>query len=149
MKNVFLFTIGFALGISIAQCEKSATNSTATSFGGNISNKGLDEVGNSNTSLDDAINKKLSEEAANCTSYIPEKWIQLMREYQPRDKKTHHLHHVPEEYLIACLRREFRQKNDSSPFSMSIGGSISYNIAINEVVSLGFDGIFVTKARSP
>lgn len=124
MKNL-LFSIGWALWVSVVHCEKSANNST--------------------TSLDDAINKKLSEEAANCSSYIPEKWIQLMRDNQPNDPISHHMHHVPEEYLIACLHGEVRHKNGSSPFSTSLGGTIQYNIAINEVVSLGFDGIFVTK----
>lgn len=131
MNRNCLFNI-LALSLSIAHCEKYA-----------IDGNNLD----SHTSVDVAINATFAQETVNCSRYIPAKWIKLMQEYEPNDTITGHLHHVPEEFLIECLREELKYKNESSPFSFLLGGVILYNIAINEVVSLGFDGILVTKAR--
>lgn len=97
--------------------------------------------------------EKLREEAINCSKYIPSAWRQIMQNSEPPfDPISNRKEYVPQQYLFDCLRAELRHMDEASPFSLAARNSdesrIEYNIALNEVVSLGFDGTLVTKARS-
>ena len=54
-----------------------------------------------------------------------------------------------EEYLFACLSAELRTTNWTDPFSHMYNSTIEYSIALNEVLSLGFDGVLTLRARDP
>ena len=94
-----------------------------------------------------ALYKTLENNAANCTKYIPEKWQQWMRD-NSITKEVDLEQTMGSEYLLACLNRELEnvKVNETSPFSLSDQDNISYSMALNEVVSLGFDGILISKA---
>ena len=79
---------------------------------------------------------------ANCTQYIPKDDQRWMRE-NPDSAK---IMLVPSEYLYACLNAELPHVKDSPPFELVSNPIIHYNIGLNQVVSLGFDGILTTKA---
>lgn len=94
-----------------------------------------------------AADAELAKGAVNCTRFIPANWRQLLQEHNPDGPTSGQLLRVPEDYLLACLRAELKQKNGTSPFSFTPRNHISYNIALKEVVSLDFDGILVTQVR--
>ena len=97
---------------------------------------------------------KLKQEALNCTRYIPQQWKTWMQEHEPpSDPET--VGGVTRdtsqalagfEYLTRCLHAELAHKNETPPFSLTLHPTIAYNMVLNEVVSLGFDGTLVTKA---
>lgn len=92
----------------------------------------------------------LSQEALNCARYIPSGWRQLMlRHEKTMNQLRDNRECVPQQYLFTCLQVELRQMNETSPFSFTSPNAtrIEY-MALNEVVSLGFDGSLVTKARA-
>lgn len=91
-------------------------------------------------------NAKLARDATNCTRYIPSDWRQLMREHEPETSTTDEQPVVPEEYLYACLHDDKKNMNETAPFSFAQYSFIRYNMAINDVLSLGFDGTLITKA---
>ena len=92
-----------------------------------------------------ALNKILKLNATNCTKYIPENWQQWMRDNgiteELNNEKT-----MGSEYLLVCLNRELNNVNETSPFSLTDKDNIDYSMSLNEVVSLGFDGILISKA---
>ena len=89
--------------------------------------------------------KTLEQNAANCTKYIPEKWQQWMRD-NSITKELNNMQKMGSDYLLACLNRERENVNETSPFSLTENDEIYYSIALNEVVSLGFDGTLISKA---
>lgn len=95
-----------------------------------------------------AAREELLKGARNCTRYIPDNWLQLMREIEPVDPTSGIQLSVPEDYLYSCLSNELKHKNDTSPFSYTSRNYITYNIALKEVVSLGFDGILAAQVRT-
>lgn len=92
-----------------------------------------------------AINKELDEEAANCTNSIPDKRRLLMNVHEPPNDQTGGK--MLTEYLLACLHQKILNINEASPFSLSAQPRILYDIVLNQVVSLSFEGTFETKAR--
>ena len=84
---------------------------------------------------------------ANCTQYIPKDEQHWMRENKPAKYPDNtEIMLVPSEYLYACLNAELPHVKDSPPFELVSNPLICYNIGLNQVVSLGFDGILTTKA---
>ena len=93
-----------------------------------------------------AVKAKFSQVAVNCTEFIPEDWRLLMLEHEPPNDPTYGMMLAPLEYLLQCLHAKLVNMNETAPFSFTARPYIQYNIALNEVVSLGFDGILITKA---
>ena len=91
-----------------------------------------------------AVSAKLGQEALNCTYSIPEGWLKVMLAHEPPNDPTGGEMLV--EYLLACLHKNRNLVNEASPFSLSPLPHIFYDISLNQVVSLGFDGTLVTKA---
>ena len=89
------------------------------------------------------IIESLHKLAANCTPYISPYFRLIMNE---RLEPPRYMN-VPSEYLDACLRANLPKTNSSAPFQYWQTSSLAYNIAINEVVSLDFDGNLQTKAN--
>lgn len=87
--------------------------------------------------------EQFSKNAINCSRYIPDFWRTIMLKNEPPEE------FVPQQYLYECLRAEIQNVNTTSPFWFTARNSsyIKYYIALNEVLSLDFDGILVTKAR--
>lgn len=99
------------------------------------------------TKFDKAVAAMRKNATANCTKYIPDNMQKLMKEYNPpEDPVSGQKMLVPTEYLHACLYAELPHVLDSSPFTLVSRPLIRYNIGLNHVVSLGFDGVLVTKA---
>ena len=96
-------------------------------------------------SLYSAIRNNLNKTAANCTKYISPNWTQWMRENEI-DYKLREEILFGSEYLLACLHDQLTNVNETSPFSLIENATLTYDIALTEVVSLGFDGTLVTKA---
>lgn len=94
------------------------------------------------------ISYELTKAAVNCTSFIPKDMLQIMQSNDPPVHPTYGEMTVPLEFLLKCLHANLLNVNESSPFSYTLAPTIKYNIALNEVVSLGFDGILVTKAHT-
>lgn len=95
------------------------------------------------------VNRMFEQTATNCTPYIAQNFLSLLVKYEYQILNgTDTVMHVPDEYLIDCLRAELPKTNWTSPFRFAPNASMQYNIAINEVLSLGFDGVLVTKACS-
>ena len=97
--------------------------------------------------LHSALKETPEQNAANCTKYIPEKSQQWMRDHGIT-KKLDDWKTIGSEYLLACLNRELENVivNETSPFSLTEKDNIQYSMSLNEVVSLGFDGILISKA---
>ena len=96
-----------------------------------------------------ALYKALENNAANCTKYIPEKGQQWMRDNGITEQlNKERAQTMWSEYLLACLNRELENAivNETSPFSLTENDTIQYSMSLNEVVSLGFDGILISKA---
>lgn len=92
-----------------------------------------------------ALKAKLEQDAANCTKYIPSDWIQWMQVNNiPKDISDELT--MGSEELFLCLHGEILNVNYTSPFELTDKDEIKYSMTLNEVVSLGFDGILVTKA---
>ena len=91
-----------------------------------------------------AINEQLEQTAVNCSSFIPDSMRELMSKHEPPDDPTGGQMLV--EYLLACLHRSLVRMNEASPFALSARPQILYDVVLNQVVSLGFDGTLVTKA---
>ena len=91
-----------------------------------------------------AVSTKLEQAALNCTYLIPEGWRKVMLAHEPPNDPTGGQMLV--EYLLACLHENRKLVNEASPFSLSPLPNISYDISLNQVVSLGFDGTLTTKA---
>lgn len=89
------------------------------------------------------INKYLTKNAQNCTKYIPKDLRKLLRNAEPPNDENL----VLLESLLRCLHKSLRHMNESSPFALTQYPQILYNIALNEVVSLNFDGILAIKAH--
>lgn len=99
--------------------------------------------------FDAAVNAKRAEAAVNCTRYVPDEWRQWMRAHEPLDEPASSgggKMLAPLEYLFACLQAELPHVNETSPFSLTPSPRIEYEMALHEVVSLGFNGILATKA---
>ena len=95
-----------------------------------------------------AVNAKRAQDAANCSQYIPNDWQQWMRNHEPPTDTNGDQMLAPLQYLLECLRATLVHVNGTSPFSLIPHPHILYNMALNEVLSFGFDGTLVTKARS-
>lgn len=123
MRNVYLLWIAISLAqlLSGSQCNETTNGST--------------------NDVDKDIEEKLLRDIINCTRYIPADFLQIMYKHQST------LEIVPYDYQIACLQAELRHKNETPPFDLRKESTIKYNIALNELVSLGFDGTLITKAR--
>ena len=91
------------------------------------------------------LDKYLRKNALNCTKYIPEKLQQWMRDHGITEEIDGQ-YIIGSEYLLPCLNRELGNVNETSPFSLRENSEISYSMALNEIVSLGFDGILISKA---
>ena len=91
-----------------------------------------------------AISTKQTLAALNCTSSIPASLSELMHMHEPPNDPTGG--QVLAEYLLACLHQRLPRRNERSPFSHVAQPQINYDITLNQVVSLGFDGTLITKA---
>lgn len=85
------------------------------------------------------LENSFKQKAVNCTRYIPADFRSLTVKYNVSGILT-------SEYLLACLNAELPKTNRTSPLELGIDPSIKYNFALNEVLSLGFDGLLVLKA---
>jgi hypothetical protein len=123
-QTMWIF-ICWALFLTSIQCSKNDTNQTK-----------LDEVliGIRNSS------------AVNCTQFIPPEIQKLMWEHDPPNVRSSGQMYALVEYLLACLLAKLPNTKDTSPFAFLSDPTISYNVGLNQVVSLGFDGILTTKA---
>lgn len=84
--------------------------------------------------------------ALNCTTYVQTDVRQWMSDHKPgTHKKSGSPMNAPLEFVVACLRGELKHVNETSPFWIRPDPVIEYNMALNEVTSLGFDGVLVTK----
>ena len=92
-----------------------------------------------------AINTQQILAALNCTSSIPDSLRELMHMHEPPNDSTGG--QILAEYLIACLHQRLPRRTERSPFSHVAQPQINYDITLNQVVSLGFDGTLITKAR--
>lgn len=92
------------------------------------------------------INQKHSKAALNCSNKIPEDWRELMRTREPPNDMAGN--HIMAEYLLSCLHERLVFINETSPFSYTPEPQILYDIILNQMVSLSFDGTLVTKAYS-
>ena len=101
------------------------------------------DYGPDDTQLKIAVSNLRNRTAVNCTGYIPEEWKQFMREHHP---VNNYRNFVPNEYLLACLTAQFPLVKNTPPFSLASSPQISYNVGLNQVVSLGYDGILTIKA---
>lgn len=121
-------TVALAFSLTWAMCEQ-------------LANELMQEI-------DLRRSAKYPYEPVNCTRYIPANWRRWSNEqYQSKDSLAGVLIYAPLEYLIACLRAELTHTNETPPFSLTREPTIEYSIALNEVVSLGFDGQLVTKVQ--
>lgn len=91
-----------------------------------------------------AIDQQLSDGALNCTNSIPHNLLQMMRVHEPPFDSTGG--QMLAEYLQSCLQKNIVSMQ-TPPFSLTDKPRILYNIALNQVVSLGFDGTLQAKAR--
>lgn len=135
MGNVLLLSVFWLFYISVVHCTTTTNPSKTDSYS--------------------KFKEIFDRNATNCTRYIPADILQIMRENDPSIEFNEYSENsaifsqmVPEEYLFACLRKEFKHKNDTSPFSFTNGNVLEYNVALNELVSLSFDGTLITKALS-
>lgn len=134
MKNVLWILIVCALSLAVSHCNATLANHWTSGNDYNFDAR-----------------RQLSKNVINCSSYIPDYWRQIMLKNEPPTDPTSGMEEfVPQQYLYACLQAELRHVNATSPFSFTARDSsfIKYNIALNEVVSLGFDGTLVTRARA-
>ena len=102
------------------------------------------DTNQSSKSFYTAVNEQLEKSAVNCSRFIPDGMQELMSEYEPPDDSTGGQMLV--EYLLLCLHRRLVRMNEASPFALTASPQILYDLVLNQVVSLGFDGKLVTKA---
>ena len=70
-----------------------------------------------------------------------------MHEHEPPDDVDSEEMHLFLKPLLTCLHNEqLPGVNDTSPFPLVASPLILYNVALNEVLSLSFDGIIAVKA---
>ena len=92
----------------------------------------------------DELKSVLNKNATNCTEYIPENWRQWMKDNSiALGNRTLP---VGYQYLRTCLHDKLVNVNETSPFQFTENPQFEFNMILNEVVSLGFDEVLVTKA---
>lgn len=97
----------------------------------------------------EAAQEKMSRAKLNCTAYISNDWREWVREHEPPDDVAPGKLHLFLKQLYKCLHERLPGVNDTSPFPLVARPKILYNVALSEVVSLSFDGLFVSKACNP
>ena len=127
LKQTLLICMCSALLIKFIQCSNGDNSSNAAKLDAALA----------------AIRKK---SVVNCSIFIPEEIQQLMRENDPPNLPNAGQMFALVEYLLACLQTKLPNVGDSSPFALLSNPTIAYNVGLNQVVSLGFDGILTTKA---
>lgn len=125
MRKVVWLLFGLAISINTARSSRADLNSTTDYY--------------------PAVREKLSNEAVNCTESIPQDWREFMRKHEPPNNKVGGYALV--KYLIECLHAKLVHLNETSPFAFVPNPFIKYDIMLNQVVSLKFDGALHTKVN--
>ena len=124
-----LISIGLAIWISCLQSQSAQANI----------NTGM------SNDFYSIINQSLSTTALNCTNFITPSWRKWMKLTDPPDDLAGGQMLVLLKSLLSCLHWNLKLMNETSPFALTPQPQILYNVALNEVVSLSFDGILITK----
>lgn len=88
-----------------------------------------------------AAKEMFEKKAVNCTESIQPHWRELMQ------KSVHYKNggFTLVKSLSECLHGKLIHVNETAPFPLVENPLILYDIMLNQVVSLGFDGTLITK----
>ena len=81
--------------------------------------------------------------SVNCTGYIPSTAYAVMQKWEAT-ALSNYMYSVPEGYLACCLHG-ITYDNDISPFAFTLNAKFQASFAMNDFVSLDFDGNLETK----